>query len=154
MTRIPLLPLALILLIAFPAFVDAAGPFSTIDLNQGDVVEVKLTDGSTTRVELLAVHESRGEVWNEINRAAVDLKVNGETITIVSGVFNNHIFRKLVQAGSSFHRSISLIIRQNPETSRSLGVCSNEWIVSNARRGTIQMRHLRSDLECRSLVNW
>ncbi len=85
-TRLPSLVLAL--LFACLSFGFAEGSFKTVDLNINDSVEIELPDGSTATIELLDVHEQRGEVWNEVNRATVDLRVNGVKATFVSGMYH------------------------------------------------------------------
>jgi len=61
--------------------------FATVDLNRGYKVEVALPNGETARVELLGLRESRGQVWGEVYRAEADVRVNGEAVTLVSGMY-------------------------------------------------------------------
>ena len=81
------LPIALTLILTFPSIILAAGPFATIDLDTGESINVELPDGTTATIDLLTVHERRGEVWNEVYHAAVDLRVNGVEARIVSGMY-------------------------------------------------------------------
>ncbi|MCA9028607.1 MAG: PKD domain-containing protein [Planctomycetaceae bacterium] len=83
----PLRMLAVTLILAGSQGVHAGGLFVTVDLAKGEAVDVNLTDGSTASVELIDVEESRGNVWHEVNRAAVVLKVNGVEVTIESGMY-------------------------------------------------------------------
>lgn len=69
---------------ASPDSILQAPLFETIDLNIGDKVE--LANGGP-RIKLVAVHEARGEVWGEIAQPEVTVEVNGETATLVAGIY-------------------------------------------------------------------
>jgi hypothetical protein len=48
---------------------------------------VALPNGERATIKLLSLRESRGEVWGEVYRAEVDVLVNGERATLVSGMY-------------------------------------------------------------------
>jgi hypothetical protein len=58
--------------------------FDTVDLNVGEATELKVGGPS---VKLIAVKEPKGEVWGEIAQPEVTVEVNGETATLVAGVY-------------------------------------------------------------------
>ncbi|MEX2577480.1 MAG: PKD domain-containing protein [Verrucomicrobiales bacterium] len=57
--------------------------FETFDLDTGDSVET----ASGARVALVSVSEPKGEVWGEISRPEVTVSVDGESVTIVAGMY-------------------------------------------------------------------
>ena len=58
--------------------------FETVDLNVGETT--RLADNGAS-VRLIGVNETRGEVWGEIAQPEVTVEVNGETATLVAGVY-------------------------------------------------------------------
>ncbi|PYI79703.1 MAG: hypothetical protein DME26_22955, partial [Verrucomicrobia bacterium] len=50
--------------------------FRTVDLNIGETQEVKVSDGTTTKVKLLDVMELRDSVRSAIRRARVKIEIN------------------------------------------------------------------------------
>src|SRR5262249_17896218 len=59
--------------------------FSTIDLDRGEVLDVRLTDGSKARVKLLEVKETRDSLRQAVRMAQVTVEINGRTATLTSG---------------------------------------------------------------------
>src|SRR5262249_55526399 len=57
----------------------------TVDLNLGEAAEVQLHDGSTAKVKLLAVRETRDSVRSAVREARVEVEINGRAATLVSG---------------------------------------------------------------------
>ena len=62
--------------------------FRAVDLNVGDFQEVMLGDGSTARVKLLGLEETRDSIRNAVRVARVKVEVNGKTDTLVSANYN------------------------------------------------------------------
>lgn len=61
--------------------------FQTVDMDHGEARKVALGNGERATVELLGLRESRGDVWGEVHRAEVEVLVNGERATLVSGMY-------------------------------------------------------------------
>ena len=61
--------------------------FVTVDLKRGEKFEVALPNGDRAEVELLAMRETKGDVWGEVFRAEVDVRLNGTVATLVSGMY-------------------------------------------------------------------
>ena len=61
--------------------------FQVLDIDQGNTRVVALPNGERATIKLLSLRESRGEVWGEVYRAEVDVLVNGERATLVSGMY-------------------------------------------------------------------
>lgn len=61
--------------------------FQTLDIDQGETRRVTLQNGEEVSIELLKLSENRGDVWGEVYHAAVSLKVNGESVSLVSGMY-------------------------------------------------------------------
>jgi murein DD-endopeptidase MepM/ murein hydrolase activator NlpD len=59
--------------------------FSTIDLDRGESVEVRLPNGSKASVKLLDVKETRDSLRDALRRADVTVEINGRTTTLTSG---------------------------------------------------------------------
>src|SRR5262245_32088804 len=59
--------------------------FSTIDLDRGESVEVKLRDGSKASVKLLNVKETRDSLRAALRWADVAVEINGRAATLNSG---------------------------------------------------------------------
>ncbi len=59
-----------------------------VDLNVGETREVVLHDGTTTTVTLLELTEKRDSVRNAVREAKVKVKVNDETVTLVSSTYH------------------------------------------------------------------
>ncbi len=58
-----------------------------VDLNIGEMQEATLNNGETCKIELLEVREERDRVMHAIRQVEVDVKVNGEKATLVSGLY-------------------------------------------------------------------
>jgi hypothetical protein len=61
--------------------------FQTIDLNRGETVRTSLSDRRPITVLLKDVHETKGEVWGQVDRAEVTIVVDGAETTLVSGMY-------------------------------------------------------------------
>ncbi len=59
-------------------------PMATVDLKLGESAEVALPGGGQARVELLELRELRDEVRGAVRRATVKVRVNSETVELVS----------------------------------------------------------------------
>ena len=57
----------------------------TIDLNVGESQEVKLCDGQRAHVKLFKLRETRDDLRHAIRRAEVQIEVNGQKLSLVSG---------------------------------------------------------------------
>jgi len=57
----------------------------SVDLNVGEVRDIELSDGSTARVKLAALEETRDDVRNAVRRAVVTVEVSGAQVELVSG---------------------------------------------------------------------
>ena len=62
--------------------------FRTVDLNIGETQEVKVSDGTTTKVKLLDVMELRDSVRSAIRRAQVKIEINGAVTNLVSANYH------------------------------------------------------------------
>ena len=60
----------------------------TVDLDVGQTQHVTLHDGSKATVTLLELHEKRDTVRNAVRRAQVTVRVNDETISMVSSTYH------------------------------------------------------------------
>ena len=58
-----------------------------VDLNVGETTEVKLSDGSSATVKLVALDETRDKVCFAVRRAEVQVEVNGQPLTLVSAMY-------------------------------------------------------------------
>lgn len=65
----------------------------TLDLNTGEIQQVKLCDGQSATVKLLAVREPRDVLRNAVRKAEIDIEVNGTKTTLASG--NYHLPQKI-----------------------------------------------------------
>jgi PKD domain/Peptidase family M23 len=59
-----------------------------VDLDPGDTAQVILADGEHASVKLLDVEETRDEVRNAVRQARVRIEVNGQVVTLTSGMYN------------------------------------------------------------------
>jgi len=59
-----------------------------IDLDVGESIEVKLANGSTATVKLLALKEHRDSIVHAVRRAEVSVEVNGERVDLVSSTYH------------------------------------------------------------------
>jgi hypothetical protein len=59
--------------------------FTTIDLDRGETVEVRLPDGGKATVKLLDIKETRDSLREALRRADVTVAINGRMTTLVSG---------------------------------------------------------------------
>ena len=59
-----------------------------VDLNVGQSADVKLSDGKTARVKLLALKEHRCEMRSAVRRAMVTVEVNGKRAELVCAMYN------------------------------------------------------------------
>ena len=59
-----------------------------VDLNVGESQQVMLADGSTARVKLLDLQETRDSLRDAIRVARVKVGVNGKTATLTSANYN------------------------------------------------------------------
>lgn len=68
-----------------PASAETAGKplFETFDLSIGETIET----ATGARLTLVSVKEPAGEVWGEISRPEVVITVDGETATLVAGMY-------------------------------------------------------------------
>ena len=57
------------------------------DLNIGEAQEVMLHDGEMASIKLLDVREQRDQVMRAIRQVEVDVEINGQTATLVSGLY-------------------------------------------------------------------
>jgi len=57
--------------------------FETFDLDLGETVESR----SGNKITLVSVDEPKGEVWGEISRPEVTVSVDGDTTTLVAGMY-------------------------------------------------------------------
>src|SRR5262245_14828036 len=60
-------------------------PFRVADVNVGESREVELSDGSTAKLTLLGVEETRDKIRSALRLAKVKINVNGVVTTIESG---------------------------------------------------------------------
>ena len=60
----------------------------TVDLQVGEAQQVSLTDGTTARVKLLDLRETRDEVNSAVRRAEVKVEVNGQVTNLTSGTYH------------------------------------------------------------------
>jgi len=59
--------------------------FTTVDLDRGETVEVRLADGGKATVKLLEIQETRDSLRDALRRADVKVEINGRTTTLTSG---------------------------------------------------------------------
>jgi murein DD-endopeptidase MepM/ murein hydrolase activator NlpD len=59
-----------------------------VDLDLGEATVVELCDGTTARVKLLAVEETRDTIRAAVRRAQVKLEVNGQPLELVSATYH------------------------------------------------------------------
>ncbi|NUQ64649.1 MAG: peptidoglycan DD-metalloendopeptidase family protein [Pirellulales bacterium] len=59
----------------------------TVDLNIGQQAEVRLCDGSTAAVKLVALEECRDTLRNAVREARATIEVNGERATLVAAYY-------------------------------------------------------------------
>lgn len=59
--------------------------FATVDLDRGETVEVRLSDGGKATVKLLDVRETRDSLREALRRADATIEINGRTTTLTSG---------------------------------------------------------------------
>jgi murein DD-endopeptidase MepM/ murein hydrolase activator NlpD len=62
--------------------------FRTVDLDVGQSVGVKLSNGKSVTVKLLAVKEHRCEMRNAVRRAVVLVEVNSRRVELTSAMYN------------------------------------------------------------------
>ena len=62
--------------------------FQTVDLDIGEEQTLELTDGTSVRVKLIAVHSERDTVRGAVRKSTVDLEIDGQVISIVSSLYN------------------------------------------------------------------
>jgi len=60
----------------------------TVDLDVGQTRQVTLHDGAKATVTLLELTEKRDSVRNAVRRAQVKIKVNGQTVSLVSSTYH------------------------------------------------------------------
>jgi murein DD-endopeptidase MepM/ murein hydrolase activator NlpD len=63
-------------------------PFRTLDLNRGEVQEVRLSDARTVKVKLLDVREERDSLRSAVRRASVRVEIDGTAATVASGNYH------------------------------------------------------------------
>src|SRR5437762_9998651 len=56
----------------------------TLDLKISEMQTVRLSDGQSATVKLLALREQRDELRQAVRRAEIDVEVNGTRLTLVS----------------------------------------------------------------------
>jgi murein DD-endopeptidase MepM/ murein hydrolase activator NlpD len=92
-----LLPALLSGCLALGASVCAASPpelgrieplVRVVDLALDEEAQVELHDGSTATVRLLELHETRDPIREAVRKAVVRVRVNGEEVTLESGMYN------------------------------------------------------------------
>ena len=66
----------------------AQPPFRTVDLNIGEAEEVKFSDGTTAKVKLLGVKETRDQVREAVRRAEVKVEINGNVTNLISATYH------------------------------------------------------------------
>ena len=66
----------------------AQPPFRTVDLNIGEAQEVKFSDGTTAKVKLLGLMETRDSVRDAVRRAEVKVEINGNVTNLVSATYH------------------------------------------------------------------
>jgi len=59
--------------------------FVTVDLHRNESQEVRLPDGTSAKIKLLDVKETRDSLRSALRRARVKLEINGSTTTLTSG---------------------------------------------------------------------
>jgi murein DD-endopeptidase MepM/ murein hydrolase activator NlpD len=62
-------------------------PFRTVDLALGEAQDVTLSDGSRTRILLRRMREIRNEVSSLVDRAEVELDIDGQPVTLQSSPY-------------------------------------------------------------------
>ena len=77
----------LLMAVTVTAKAETLPSFRTIDLNRGETVRTSLSDGRPITVMLKDVHETKGEVWGQVDRAEVTIVVDGAETTLVSGMY-------------------------------------------------------------------
>jgi murein DD-endopeptidase MepM/ murein hydrolase activator NlpD len=94
-TRTPVTLVMLALLSVNTVFSFAEPPQPTrmpldriVDLSIGEMQQAMLSDGSTARVKLLGIEETRDALRNAVRIARVKVEVNGKTATLVSANYN------------------------------------------------------------------
>lgn len=65
-----------------------AAPMATVDLTIGEAAEVAVPGGGMAKVELLELRELRDQVRGAVRRATVKVRVNGETVELVSANYH------------------------------------------------------------------
>ena len=66
----------------------AQPPFRTADLDIGETQELKLSDGTTAKVKLLGVKETRDQVRDAVRRAEVNVEINGSVTNLISATYH------------------------------------------------------------------
>src|SRR4030095_12429772 len=62
--------------------------FRTVDLDIGELQQVKLADGSTANIKLLSVVETRDGLRDAVRRAQVKIEVNGAVTNLISANYH------------------------------------------------------------------
>ncbi|MCP4454425.1 MAG: hypothetical protein GY809_23460, partial [Planctomycetes bacterium] len=91
MKRVPVCLFAVVLWLWTPSLLDAAviEPLvRVIDLDVGQTQRVTLHDGSTATVTLVSLSEQRDSIRRAVRRAQVEVKVNGQAVTLVSSTYH------------------------------------------------------------------
>ncbi len=73
---------------AGPPGVAVLGVGRALDLNLGESADVELSNGSTARVKLLDVQESRDSLRQAVRKARVTVEVNGKSVSLFSACYN------------------------------------------------------------------
>src|SRR6185369_8433485 len=62
--------------------------FRTIDLDIGETQQVKLVDGTTTKIKLLGIVEMRDRLRDAVRRAEVKVEVDGAVTNLISATYH------------------------------------------------------------------
>ncbi len=73
--------------VMFPAPTQRAR-MTTVDLNQDETKTIALVDGSAATITLLGVAEQRDAIREVVRHAEASLRVNGDTVSVASGLYN------------------------------------------------------------------
>lgn len=83
----------------------------SVELNVGESQDVKLADGSTARIKLVALKESSDLLRNAVREARVTVEVNGASVDLVSGTYNLPVTAAGVQIDCPITRGYTLNTR-------------------------------------------
>jgi murein DD-endopeptidase MepM/ murein hydrolase activator NlpD len=86
--RITVFILACLLAVSIPSAAEIEPLVRTVDLDVGQTSQVTLHDGTKATVTLLELTEKRDSVRNAVRRAEVKVKVNGQTVSLVSSTYH------------------------------------------------------------------